>query len=76
MPLLLLTNLIILTLNGQTYYHLRPLNSLENEQDSCYNCHTSIVLNKKDFLPVLLERDSVHFKNGKYCSDCHKTEHL
>lgn len=66
--------LIISVLFSETYYHLRPSSSQEQETESCYSCHTSVVIDKKDFLPVILERDSVHYKNGKYCTDCHKTE--
>jgi hypothetical protein len=70
---LLLLNSILIALQTQTYYHLRPETSLEGERDSCYSCHTSIVLDKKDFLPVILERRSIHYKKDVHCSDCHKT---
>ncbi len=68
----LFLQIYLLILPNETYYHLRPSRSDVNEVESCYSCHTSLVLDKKDFLPVLLERDSVHFKNNKFCSDCHK----
>ncbi len=76
MSLSFISNLIVIMIYSETYYHLRPLKSLENENITCYSCHTSLVLDKKNFLPVILERESVHYKNGKYCTDCHKEEDL
>lgn len=73
MTLYLISNITLL-LVSDTYYHLRPSYSLEQEKDSCYSCHTSLVMEKKNFLPVILERNSVHYKNNIFCSDCHKEE--
>ncbi|MCX7944149.1 MAG: hypothetical protein N2746_06535 [Deltaproteobacteria bacterium] len=74
MSIYLLSNIITLYLLGDTYYHLRTPYSLEDEKETCYSCHTSLVLNKKNFLPVIQERQSVHFKNKVFCTDCHRQE--
>jgi len=73
MTQILFLNSMLILLQAQTYYHLRPVNSLEKEIDDCYSCHTSVVLDKKDFIPVILERKSIHYKKDVHCSDCHKT---
>ncbi len=74
MSLYIFANLAAMMLYGETYYHLRVSSGDENETESCYSCHTSLVLEKKDFMPVIQERQSVHFKNGKFCTSCHKEE--
>lgn len=74
MTFYIISQLCITILLSETYYHLRPVRSQEEETESCYSCHTSLVINKKNFLPVILERDSVHYKSGKYCADCHRRE--
>lgn len=76
MTILFISTLTLSLLYSETYYHLRVNKTLEDETDNCYSCHTSIVLDKRDFMPVLLERGSVHYKNQKHCTDCHKGEGL
>lgn len=72
----IIPQLYLTILFSETYYHLRPLRSQGQETESCYSCHTSLVIDKRNFLPVILERDSVHYKSGKYCTDCHRRENV
>ncbi|MCX7958253.1 MAG: hypothetical protein N3B13_04335 [Deltaproteobacteria bacterium] len=76
MSVYVLSNILTIMLYSETYYHLRVSSGLDKETETCYSCHTSIVIDKKDFLPVILERQSVHFRNNKFCTDCHREENL